>query len=267
MSKNNQQIAILDAGAQYSKMIDRRVRELGFESQLLPISTPKSQLKKFAAIIISGGPSSVYLTDAVRCDKGIFDSDLPILGICYGMQLLNHQLGGTVVPAKFREDGQYLIKINHRSRLFEGMGDKSEVLLTHGDQVGELAPGFLSIASSMQCVVAIEHEQKPWFGVQFHPEADLSTDGRAIFENFLIKIAKLKPDFTVEDRAQKALEEIKDQVGESKVLVLVSGGVDSTVCAALLARALRHEQIVAVHVDTGLMRFEESQQEIGRAHV
>lgn len=258
MTKNK--IAILDAGAQYAKVIDRRVRELNVCSEILPLNTPINKLKQYGALIISGGPQSVYSQDAPQYDPKLFQLNIPILGICYGMQLMIHALGGKVEKKTRREDGPCQIEVDHQSLLFTGLKSNQEVLMAHGDSVDQLAPDFKQIADSAGLVAGVENTSKKLYGVQFHPEVDLTQNGKVILENFLFKIAQLKPDFTVEDRLHLAIAQIQQQVGNKKVLILVSGGVDSTVCASLLTKALKAEQIYALHIDTGFMRYQESKQ-------
>lgn len=255
-----EKVAILDAGAQYGKVIDRRVRELGIGSDFLQLDTPARDLREYGAIIISGGPGSVYAPGAPRCDPAIFSAGVPILGICYGMQLMNHMLGGTVAQQDVREDSQRTITISQESELFRSLTAEQDVLLTHGDAVQRLAPGFAVSATSEDRVVAIEDSSKKLFGVQFHPEVELTVNGKVVFKNFLLRISDLEPTLRLADSKSEAIKEIRECVGEDDVLVLVSGGVDSTVLAALLAQALPSDQIHAIHIDTGLMRAQESAQ-------
>ncbi len=251
-------IAILDAGAQYGKVIDRRVRSLKFDTVLLPLDTPAQDLTDFGAIIISGGPDDVFAPAATHCDPAIFELDLPVLGICYGMQIMNQLSGGTVTKSIRREDGQQTIQIDPNSALFKGLGTDQDVLLTHGNSVERVAPDWQTIATSGDIIAAIAHTNRKLYGVQFHPEVDLTPGGLAMLENFLTGIAGLTGTHTLSDREQAAIAQIRDVVGEREVLVFASGGVDSTVCALLLARALPPEKVHAVHVDTGFMRAGES---------
>eukprot|EP00306_Pavlova_sp_CCMP459_P019636 CAMPEP_0185197280 /NCGR_PEP_ID=MMETSP1140-20130426/39993_1 /TAXON_ID=298111 /ORGANISM="Pavlova sp., Strain CCMP459" /LENGTH=648 /DNA_ID=CAMNT_0027764387 /DNA_START=35 /DNA_END=1981 /DNA_ORIENTATION=- len=256
---NSDKVAILDAGAQYGKVIDRRVRELCVDCELLPLDTDPSELKDFAGLIVSGGPGSVYAKDAPKYHEGIFDLGIPVLGICYGMQLLNHHFKGTVEKKPAREDGQFPVDLSKGCKLFDGIGERSEVLLTHGDSVTKVPPGFDAVAHSGDLVVGIADESRSLYGVQFHPEVDLSVDGKAMLQNFLYKVCGLKGTFTVVNREFIAIKEINEFVGPTKkVLVLVSGGVDSSVCAALLHKALGPERVIALHVDHGFMRLDES---------
>jgi len=254
----NEQIAILDAGAQYGKVIDRRVRSLKVESIMLPMNTPAHQLNKYSAIIISGGPESVYSNNAPKFDPRILELNKPILGICYGMQLMVHLLGGKVEALDRREDGPCTIQVNPKSKLFAGLKSKQQVLMSHGDSITSLPADFTAIAHSGKIVASIERQGGRLFGVQFHPEVDLTQNGLIVLQNFLFKIAELTGNFTIKDRVGQAIKDIKQQVGQKQVLILVSGGVDSTVCATLLRRALKPSQIHAIHIDSGFMRQNES---------
>lgn len=258
---SGEQIVILDAGAQYAKVIDRRVREQAVHSIILPLDTPASQIIEsgYKAIIISGGPESVNSNSSPEHDPRIFSIGLPILGICYGMQLLNKVHGGTVVQKSVREDGVFDVQVNNTSPLFTGLGEKESTLLTHGDSIDRIAEGFRCIGRSTGGIVAaIDSVEKNMFGVQFHPEVDLTINGWKIFDNFLFRIARLRGDYTMDSRKEMAIAAIRKQVGDASVLTLVSGGVDSTVCTALLREALPHDRIFALHVDSGFMRKDES---------
>ncbi|EGG23702.1 GMP synthetase [Cavenderia fasciculata] len=260
-------ILILDAGSQYSKVIDRRVRELNVASEIHPFNTPILPLLargNIKAIIISGGPESVYSSKAPQYDPDLFNlantvhKDIPILGICYGMQLMMFIFGGKVEKNDHREDGVHHVHIK-QSILFKDLAESEKVLLTHGDSVTMVAPGFKEICKSDGGVIAgVEDEKRKMYGLQFHPEVDLTTNGKKILENFLFGIAGCKGSYTLEDRESIAIKEIQQTVGTGKVLVLVSGGVDSTVCAALLTKAIGAERVVALHIDNGFMRHHES---------
>jgi GMP synthase (glutamine-hydrolysing) len=281
-------VAILDAGAQYAKVIDRRVRELCVECELLPLDIDPSKLAGYAAIIISGGPQSVYDADAPKYDPKLFSLGLPILGICYGMQLMNSVHGGTVERKEKREDGQFEIELVDGCALFKGLGKRTEVLLTHGDSINKVPDGFRVVATSGDITAAIESVERKMYGVQFHPEVDLSVEGGAMLSNFLLGVCGLSGSFSMQSRQETAIQYIRSHVADGqKVLCLVSGGVDSAVCAALLNKAnanrnanpnpnpnpdpdpnqvcaallnkaLGAERVINLHIDHGFMRHEES---------
>jgi len=244
---------------QYAKVIDRRVRELCVECEILPLDVDPSTLTDYAAIIISGGPQSVYDADAPRYDKGLFELGLPIFGICYGMQLMSAVNGGTVARKAKREDGQFPIELADGCAIFAGIASGTQVLLTHGDSLDQLPAGFRIVATSGEITAAIECAEKKMYGVQFHPEVDLSPDGGEMIKNFLMGVCGLSGSFSMLSRQQSAIDYIQSHVADhQKVLNLVSGGVDSAVCAALLNKALGPERIINLHIDHGFMRHEES---------
>eukprot|EP00401_Gymnodinium_catenatum_P062477 CAMPEP_0117567108 /NCGR_PEP_ID=MMETSP0784-20121206/57432_1 /TAXON_ID=39447 /ORGANISM="" /LENGTH=684 /DNA_ID=CAMNT_0005364959 /DNA_START=85 /DNA_END=2139 /DNA_ORIENTATION=+ len=255
-----ERIAILDAGAQYGKVIDRRVRELKVFSEIVPLGTPAAELMRdgYTGLIISGGPGSANAADAPAYDGSIFSCGLPVLGICYGMQMLNHHFKGTVETKDQREDGQEEIEVMTDCKLFAGMDQKQRVLLTHGDSVDKVADGFRTVARSGTLCAGIASEEKKLYGVQFHPEVDLSDNGMVMLRNFLFGVCGCRGAFTPASREEQCLKHIRERVGAAMVLCLVSGGVDSTVCCALLAKALGPEKVVAAHIDNGFMRMKES---------
>ncbi len=254
-----EKVAILDCGAQYTKVIDRRVRELNLYSEILPLSVSPDVLKSFSAIILSGGPNSVFAKDAPAFNPAILALGIPVLGICYGMQLIAHHLGGTVEPGQIKEFGETEIQVNPDSSLFKGLSSIQAVLMSHGDKITALPPGFQQIGVSQDIIAAMSHDARQIYGVQFHPEVELTRHGQQMLQNFLYGAAKLQGRFQLDSRLEDAVREIQDTVQDGNVFVLVSGGVDSAVTAALLLKALKPEQVYALHIDTGFMRHEESE--------
>ncbi|KAL9189945.1 hypothetical protein ACHAXT_009620 [Thalassiosira profunda] len=252
-------VAILDPGAQYGKLIDKTVRKLGVESQIVDLAASDADLAKYDAYIIAGGGASVHDADAPQCNAGIFKLGKPILGICYGLQLMVKELGGRVEKLDTREDGPIEIAVETDSRFFEGTPKKQIALMTHGDTVTKLPEGFRLDATSDGLTAAISNDAAKMYGTQFHPETDLSQYGSNLISNFLFKISGLTASYTLEDRHQAALQEIRDTVGERDVLLFVSGGVDSTITALLMAEAQLKGVVHAVHVDHGMMRHNESE--------
>ena len=272
-SQNIPKVCIIDAGGQYTKVIDRRIRELQGQfltenlnckclflvrSEIYSPSTDLSLLKTFSAIIISGGPSSVTAEDAPKLSAEILNLNIPVLGICWGMQFINHVNGGQVVALEKREDGVFPITVDTGSDLFKELPETQDVLLTHGDSIKKVADGFDTIAKSGDIVAAIADSNRKIFGVQFHPEVDLTKFGKEIFSNFL-NIAQVPRVFTENFRDEECIAEIREQVGENgKILVLISGGVDSCVLAALCFKAIGKERVKCLHIDNGFMRKGES---------
>jgi GMP synthase (glutamine-hydrolysing) len=253
-----EQIAILDCGGQYTKVIDRKVRELAVKSDIFPIGVAVETLRHYQGIILSGGPGSVWVDNPIKYDERLFNLGIPILGICYGMQLINRHFGGEVLPGVKTEYGEMTIDVNPDCRLFSGLGTRQTVLMSHGDSVTKLAPGFAVVAKSADVFVVIADEKRKIYGVQFHPEVDLTVNGKQMLGNFLFKICGLSGNYVLGDRIQTALDKIREKVKDEKILVLVSGGVDSAVSAALLVKALNPDNVYAIHIDHGLMRKNES---------
>ena len=257
-------VAILDYGSQYSQLIARRVREASVYCELLPHDvTPE----RFAAlnprgVILSGGPASVYDPGAPLIPDFVLESGLPILGICYGMQLLAHQLGGKVAPSTKREYGPANLHSNRgASSIFSGLPDSFGVWMSHGDKVTELPPGFEIIARSDNSDFAAMADSCGHIGIQFHPEVVHTPLGRDIIKNFLYKVCSCEPTWTPDNYIERAVSDIRTQVGDGRVICALSGGVDSAVAAALIHQAIG-DQLMCVFVNNGLMRREEPERTV-----
>ncbi|MGI6469746.1 MAG: glutamine-hydrolyzing GMP synthase [Syntrophomonadaceae bacterium] len=255
-------VLILDFGGQYNQMIARRVRELSVYCEMVPydISYQEVLAKNPRAIILTGGPASVHLENAPVCDPRIFELNVPILGICYGMQLLAHTLGGQVSGDNCREYGRAQLTVTKDDLLFKGLPKEIQVWMSHGDSVIAVPEGFVETAKTENCpVAAMCHPQRGLYGVQFHPEVKHTVHGLDILKNFLFEICGLKGDWDLSDFIAESIADIKAKVGSKKVLCALSGGVDSSVAAVLVHRAVG-DQLVCVFVDHGLLRKEEPQQ-------
>jgi len=252
-------IIVLDFGAQYAHLIARRIRELHVYSEIKDPTASIEELKKAKGIILSGGPSSVYEKNAPAFNKKIFQLEIPILGLCYGHQLMAQETGGKVKPGKVKEFGTAKLEIKKFDKLFEGLRERENVWMSHGDSVAVLPPGFESIASTEDCpIAAMGNFEKNFFGLQFHPEVTHTVNGMKILSNFVFKICNCKADWTIKNYLEKEIAEIKEKVGGKNVFMLASGGVDSTVALALLNKALPAKRVYAMHVDTGFMRKDEA---------
>ncbi len=254
-------IIVLDFGSQYNQLIARRIREFGVYSELHSGDMKLSDITAMGdvkGIVFSGGPNSVYDPDAPKCDPAIYTSGIPILGICYGMQMTHHMLGGSVKSAEKREYGRAEIECRS-SVLFDRLPMQQVVWMSHGDQVASLAPGFKTIASSATCMnAASADEARHIYTLQFHPEVRNSQYGLEILRNFVFKVCKAKADWTMKDFIQRQIEEIRAKVGSDKVLLGLSGGVDSSVVAALLNKAIG-KNLYCMFIDHGLLRKGEAE--------
>ena len=257
-----ERVLILDFGGQYDQLIARRVRECHVYCEVMPWQTPLKEIKAFrpAAVIFTGGPHSVYASGAPDVDPAVFSLGVPILGICYGCQLLAARLGGEVIPAQesaAREYGKTETAFGTDTPLFRGLPVRSVTWMSHGDFISRLPEGFRAAARSAGCpTAAICDERRRFYGVQFHPEVRHTEFGVAILRNFLYEICGFHGSWTMGSYRERAVRELREKIGSGRVLLALSGGVDSSVCAALLAEAVG-EQLACVFVDHGLLRKNE----------
>ena len=255
-------VLVLDFGGQYNQLIARRVRECGVYCEVKPYTTPLAELKALdpIGIIFTGGPNSVYLDTSPHVDPDIFTWGVPILGICYGCQLMAHSLGGLVTPAQedtAREYGKTATQYDTSFPLFQGLPTEGISWMSHGDYMAKVPEGFALAAHTDMCpTAAIADPARGFYGVQFHPEVNHTEHGTQMIRNFLYQVCHAKGDWTMEDYCRTAIAAIREKVGDGKVLLALSGGVDSSVAAALLAEAVG-KQLTCVFVDHGLMRLHE----------
>ena len=252
-------ILIIDFYGQYNQLIARRVRECNVYSEIVPykISIEEIKRKNPKGIIFTGGPSSVYEEGAPRCDKEIFNLGIPILGICYGMQFMTDSLGGKVQKAEMREYGELPVKINNNSKLFKGLEDTNVCLMSHTDYVESIPNGFKVIGSTDNCpTAAIEDEQRRLYGIQFHTEVNNTANGTKIIRNFLFNICGCKGKWQMNSFAKEQIAYLKEKIGDKKALCALSGGVDSSVAAVLLHKAIG-KNLTCIFVDHGLLRKNE----------
>jgi GMP synthase (glutamine-hydrolysing) len=252
-------IAILDFGSQYGQLIARRVREQNVYSQICRADITAEELSQLGVkgLILSGGPASVYDEKAPRCDEKIFELGVPILGICYGMQLGCQVLGAKIIAAQRREYGRTTLSILDKSDLFANIPDSITAWASHGDQIGELSDDFVKLATTDTCpYAAVRHSKKKFFGVQFHPEVSHTPKGSLILKNFLYDICRCSGDWKMSDFVSDTLEAVCSQAGDAKVICGLSGGVDSSVVASLMHKAIG-DQLVCIFVDNGLLRKNE----------
>jgi GMP synthase (glutamine-hydrolysing) len=257
-------ILVLDFGSQYTQLIARRVRESNVYSEILPWDIAESKITELKpkGVILSGGPNSVTETFTPRAPQIVFDLGIPILGICYGMQTLAEQMGGHVISVDQKEFGHSELEIETESILFKGLNKKINVWMSHGDQVQDIPDDFNLVASTASApIAAMEHKDLPIFAIQFHPEVTHTEYGQKVLENFLFNICHANADWKMDDLISQRIEEIKEQVKNSKVLLGLSGGVDSSVTAALLHKAIG-KKLTCVFVDNGLLRKGEAEQVI-----
>ncbi len=256
---SNQLCVVLDFGGQYNQLIARRVRECGVYCEVYSYKTPIEKIKSLnpIGIIFTGGPNSVYEENSPQISKEIFELGIPVLGICYGCQLMAHVLGGIVSTATMREYGKTQTHYNTNSDLFIDLQEQNISWMSHTDYISKLPSGFEIVAHTDTCpVAAMEDKANKLYGMQFHPEVNHTLDGVKMLYNFLYRVCNAKGDWTMGDYAKTAIQSIKDKVGDGKVLLALSGGVDSSVAAALLAKAVGN-QLTCIFVDHGFMRKNE----------
>lgn len=259
-----EKVLVLDFGSQYTQLIARRIRENGVYSEIKSFHTTFEDIKKDLpnAIILSGGPSSVWDIDSPQLDMDILSLDIPILGICYGMQTLVHQLSGKVEHSQKREFGPATLQITEKDQLFDSIPNCSSVWMSHGDRVLDIPSDYISIAKTDNTPHAfIKNKNKNIYGTQFHPEVVHTQFGSKLISNFLFKIAHMRGDWTPRSFIESTIEAIRENVGDSKVLCALSGGVDSSVTAALLNEAIG-KNLYCVFVDTGMLRLNEAEEVI-----
>ena len=263
---SHQTIVVLDFGSQYTQLIARRLRELGVYSEIVPFNTPKDQIlaKKPVGIILSGGPMSVSAPGAPWCDTSLFDSGVPVLGICYGMQLLTSALGGTISRSAHREFGHAQVSVAAEAKLFETAPRELRVWASHGDHVSAAPEGFTVVATSGSVpIAAIEQRERRLYGLLFHPEVVHTQEGATLLKNYAFNVCGCTGDWTMASFIEESVSRIRADVGNKKVVLGLSGGVDSTVAALLVHKAIG-ENLTCIFVDNGLLRHNEAQQVVER---
>jgi len=256
----NQVALILDFGGQYKELIARKVRECNVLSIIKPYDITIDEIKEIdpLCLIFTGGPNSVYLDNSPKCDERVFSLGIPVLGICYGAQLIAHMLGGKVEKCQTSEYGDTRCFVDNGNVLFGGLEKEQQVLMSHTDRITAVPEGFSVLAETADCpIAAYGNEEKKVFGVQFHPEVENSLKGKEVIHNFLYSVCHAKGDYSMDDYIKNQIESIRKTVGNKRVLLGLSGGVDSSVCAALLAEAIP-DQLVCIYIDHGFMRKNET---------
>lgn len=257
--KKNELILILDFGGQYNQLIARRVRECNVYSEVVPFDIPIEKIKEKnpKGIIFTGGPASVYGENSPKCDEKIFTLGIPVLGICYGMQLMTHCLGGNVKTASTREYGETLVNLDNTSLLLKGFENTNTFLMSHTDYVEKIPDNFKKIAYTSVCPnAAMENCEKKLYGIQFHPEVNNSVNGTQVIKNFLYNICGCQGDWVMSSFTEDMIQTLKQKIGDKKALCALSGGVDSSVAAVLLSKAIG-KNLTCIFVDHGLLRKNE----------
>jgi GMP synthase (glutamine-hydrolysing) len=252
-------VIVLDFGGQYNQLIARRVRECNVYCEVLPYDTSLERIKEInpKGIIFTGGPASVYAEDAPACDKGIFELGIPVLGICYGSQLMTYSLGGKVSKAPLREYGKTEITVKNESKLFTDVKETSICWMSHTDYIEQLPEGFTVSAYSASCpVAALEKPSQNLYGVQFHPEVVHTQEGTKMLHNFLYNVCGCSGDWKMDSFTEQSIKALREKIGDKKVLCALSGGVDSSVAAVMISRAVG-KQLTCIFVDHGLLRKDE----------
>ncbi|MCJ7752382.1 MAG: glutamine-hydrolyzing GMP synthase, partial [Armatimonadetes bacterium] len=254
-------VLVLDFGAQYGQLIARRIRECHVYCEIIPHDTPTQEIlaRRPKGIVFSGGPSSVYEDGAPSCDPALFESGIPILGICYGMQLMAKVLGGGVRGGAQREYGKTELTVLDHDDLFEGLNPRLIAWMSHGDRVEQVPPGFVETARTSIAMAAMSNRERKLFGVQFHPEVVHTPWGVEVFRNFLFKQCGCEGAWTTESVVTSAVRAVQEQVGDGKVVCALSGGVDSAVTAGIIHRAVG-EQLTCIFMDHGFLRKNEADQ-------
>ncbi|MGW9125201.1 glutamine-hydrolyzing GMP synthase [Paenibacillus chitinolyticus] len=261
IQKTHELIVVLDFGGQYNQLIARRIRDLGVYSELLPYNTSADKIRELnpKGIVFSGGPVSVYGEGSPVVDPAVYDLGIPIMGICYGMQMIAHQLNGKVERAATREYGKSEVQFQSHSRLAKNLDSKQVVWMSHGDHVCDLPEGFVLDASTETCpIAAMSHPDKNIVAVQFHPEVRHSAQGNEMIRNFIFDICDCTGDWSMESFIEDTIRDIREQVGDRKVLCALSGGVDSSVVAILIHKAIG-DQLTCMFIDHGLLRKDEAE--------
>lgn len=252
-------VIVLDFGGQYNQLIARRVRECSVYCEVLPYDTSLEKIKEInpKGIIFTGGPASVYAEDSPACDKGIFDLGIPVLGICYGTQLMTYLLGGKVSKAPLREYGKTEVTVKNESKLFTDVKETSVCWMSHTDYIEQVPEGFTISASSASCpVAALEKPSQKLYGVQFHPEVVHTQEGTKMLYNFLYNVCDCAGDWKMDSFTEQSIKALKEKIGDKKVLCALSGGVDSSVAAVMISKAVG-KQLTCIFVDHGLLRKNE----------